>query len=80
MDNRDPDVSFVSSLVPTSKRIPTSTLDGDEADSVNTVIPFANFVTSYFLSYSLISFPSYPTAYLGQADANLKRSDDLSSL
>ena len=71
IDNKDPDVSFVSSLVPTSKRIPTSTLEGDEALSVNTVIPFESFVTSYLLSYSLISLPGCPTADLGQAAPSL---------
>ena len=71
IDNKDPDVSFVSSLVPTSKRIPTSTLDGDEALSVNTVMPFESFVTSYLLSYSLISLPYYPTADFGDPAASL---------
>lgn len=44
MDKRDPEVSLVSSLVPTFNKIPKSTLEGKADDSVTTVIPLANLV------------------------------------
>lgn len=44
MDRRDPEVSLVSSLVPTFNKIPKSTLEGKAEDSVTTVIPLANLV------------------------------------
>lgn len=49
IDNKAPLVSFDSSLVPTSKRIPISILVGNEADSVKTVIPLLSFVVSIYL-------------------------------
>ena len=53
IDNKDPEVSTVSSLVPKSNKIPISTVDGIPSDSVNTLIPLFNFVNSHFNGYSL---------------------------
>jgi hypothetical protein len=44
-----PEVSIVSSLVPTSIRIPKSTTDGWDRLKLTTFIPLLNFVT---LTYS----------------------------
>lgn len=46
MDSREPEVSDVSSLVPTSRRTPISTREGALADSVRMVIPFLSLLTS----------------------------------
>ena len=47
MERREPDVSFVSSLVPTFNMIPKSTLVGTPLVSVSTVTPLLNFETWY---------------------------------
>jgi len=48
MDRSDPDVSVVSSLVPTFSNNPKEILDGKLVDSVKTETPFESFETSYF--------------------------------
>ncbi len=45
--NRAPEVSAVSSLLPTSMSMPIWTADGNEALSVRTVYPFERLVTLY---------------------------------